>query len=118
MIRLLPATLASSAAARTHKSARPGDDQNPAAPVAERGRRARLRDRTELMRIFALLAKRGHALADAAATGLRPDRGTGIRAMIPRQAPLAARSGASLTPLAVPGLVRMARALARKVSPT
>lgn len=117
-MRFLLAILAPSAVTRTQKSARPGDDQNPAAPLAGRGRRARLRDRPELMRISALLAMRGDALADAAATALRPDRGTGIRAMIPLQATLAARSGASLTPPAVLGLVPMARALARKVSPT
>lgn len=57
------------------------------------------------------------ALAEVAATGLRPDRGTRMRAMIPLQARLAARSGASLTPVAVLGRVPMARALARKVSP-
>lgn len=44
--------------------------------------------------------------------------GGGIRAMIPLQAALAARSGAPLSGLAVIGLVPLARALARKVSPT
>ncbi|NWF29472.1 prenyltransferase, partial [Streptomyces sp. PKU-EA00015] len=44
--------------------------------------------------------------------------GGGIRAMIPLQAALAARSGAALTGLAVMGLVPVARTLARKVSPT
>ncbi|MCF1596685.1 UbiA family prenyltransferase [Streptomyces muensis] len=44
--------------------------------------------------------------------------GSGIRALIPLQATLAARSGANVTALAVLGLVPMARALARKVSPT
>ncbi|QIP83671.1 UbiA family prenyltransferase [Streptomyces sp. Tu 2975] len=44
--------------------------------------------------------------------------GGGIRAMIPLQAALAARSGAGLTGLAVMGLVPLARKLARKVSPT
>ncbi|MDQ1007238.1 hypothetical protein QFZ82_001723 [Streptomyces sp. V4I23] len=44
--------------------------------------------------------------------------GGGIRAMIPLQAALAARSGAALTGLAVMGLVPVARKLARKVSPT
>lgn len=44
--------------------------------------------------------------------------GSGIRAMIPLQAALAARSGASGTALAVMGLVPLARSLARKVSPT
>ncbi|MBM9618239.1 UbiA family prenyltransferase [Streptomyces zhihengii] len=44
--------------------------------------------------------------------------GGGIRAMIPLQAALAARSGAATTGLAVMGLVPLARRLARKVSPT
>ncbi|MFD4776768.1 prenyltransferase, partial [Streptomyces sp. NPDC058427] len=44
--------------------------------------------------------------------------GSGIRAMIPLQAALAARAGASGTALAVMGLVPLARSLARKVSPT
>ncbi|MFG2589978.1 SCO3242 family prenyltransferase [Streptomyces sp. NPDC048438] len=44
--------------------------------------------------------------------------GGGIRAMIPLQAALAARAGAPFDGLAVMGLVPLARALARKVSPT
>ncbi|MGI5479775.1 SCO3242 family prenyltransferase [Streptomyces lavendofoliae] len=44
--------------------------------------------------------------------------GGGIRAMIPLQAALAARSGATLTGPALMGLAPLARALARKVSPT
>lgn len=44
--------------------------------------------------------------------------GGGIRAMIPLQAALAVRAGASLSGLAVMGLVPLARKLARKVSPT
>ncbi|MFJ1827159.1 SCO3242 family prenyltransferase [Streptomyces sp. NPDC088178] len=44
--------------------------------------------------------------------------GSGIRAMIPLQAALAARAGAAGTGLAVMGLVPLARTLARKVSPT
>ncbi|MFF0075911.1 UbiA family prenyltransferase [Streptomyces sp. NPDC005494] len=44
--------------------------------------------------------------------------GGGIRAMIPLQAALAARAGSPLGGLAVMGLVPLARALARKVSPT
>ncbi|MFB6710055.1 SCO3242 family prenyltransferase [Streptomyces sp. NPDC056333] len=44
--------------------------------------------------------------------------GSGIRAMIPLQAVLAARAGASGTGLAVMGLVPLARTLARKVSLT
>ncbi|MFJ3703033.1 MULTISPECIES: SCO3242 family prenyltransferase [unclassified Streptomyces] len=44
--------------------------------------------------------------------------GGGIRAMIPLQAALAARAGAPLVGLAAMGLVPLARALSRKVSPT
>lgn len=44
--------------------------------------------------------------------------GSGIRAMIPLQAALAARAGATGSALAVMGLVPLARALSRKVSPT
>ncbi|WSV66803.1 UbiA family prenyltransferase [Streptomyces sp. NBC_01012] len=44
--------------------------------------------------------------------------GGGIRAMIPMQAALAVRAGAPIGGLAVMGLVPLARALARKVSPT
>ncbi|MFH9613068.1 SCO3242 family prenyltransferase [Streptomyces pratensis] len=44
--------------------------------------------------------------------------GGGIRAMIPLQAALTARAGAPLGGLAVMGLVPLARALSRKVSPT
>ncbi|MFF3397739.1 SCO3242 family prenyltransferase [Streptomyces sp. NPDC002659] len=44
--------------------------------------------------------------------------GGGIRAMIPLQATLAARTGAGATALAVMALVPLARKLARKVSPT
>ncbi|MFD5204276.1 UbiA family prenyltransferase [Streptomyces sp. NPDC058375] len=44
--------------------------------------------------------------------------GGGIRAMIPLQAALAARSGSPVTGLAVMGLVPLARSLARKVSLT
>ncbi|SCE54795.1 4-hydroxybenzoate polyprenyltransferase, partial [Streptomyces sp. OspMP-M43] len=44
--------------------------------------------------------------------------GGGIRAMIPLQAALAARAGAPVTGVAVMGLVPLARALSRKVSPT
>ncbi|MFG2732989.1 UbiA family prenyltransferase [Streptomyces canus] len=75
MIRSRPAGLAPPAAVRTQKSARPGDDQNPAGFRAGRGRRARLRDRAELLCVSALFTVPGDALAGAAATGLRPDRG-------------------------------------------
>ncbi|MGA5096303.1 SCO3242 family prenyltransferase [Streptomyces lavendulocolor] len=44
--------------------------------------------------------------------------GGGIRAMIPLQAALAARSGSTFTGPALMGLAPLARALARKVSPT
>ncbi|GAA2511708.1 SCO3242 family prenyltransferase [Streptomyces gobitricini] len=44
--------------------------------------------------------------------------GGGIRAMIPLQAALAARGGARCTGLTLMGLAPLARALARKVSPT
>ncbi|MFG2570051.1 SCO3242 family prenyltransferase [Streptomyces sp. NPDC048567] len=44
--------------------------------------------------------------------------GSGIRAMIPLQAALAARAGAPGAALGVMGLVPLARALSRKVSPT
>lgn len=44
--------------------------------------------------------------------------GSGIRAMIPLQAALAARAGAAGSALAVMGLVPLARVLSRKVSPT
>ncbi|MFD9769645.1 SCO3242 family prenyltransferase [[Kitasatospora] papulosa] len=44
--------------------------------------------------------------------------GGGIRAMIPLQATLAARAGSPLVGLAAMGLVPLARALSRKVSPT
>ncbi|MFF8605926.1 SCO3242 family prenyltransferase [Streptomyces sp. NPDC015346] len=44
--------------------------------------------------------------------------GAGIRALIPLQATLAARSGAPVTALALLALAPLARALARKVSPT
>ncbi|MFF7337594.1 SCO3242 family prenyltransferase [Streptomyces sp. NPDC008163] len=44
--------------------------------------------------------------------------GSGIRAMIPLQAALTARAGAAGSALAVMGLVPLARALSRKVSPT
>ncbi|MFI1712633.1 SCO3242 family prenyltransferase [Streptomyces litmocidini] len=44
--------------------------------------------------------------------------GSGIRAMIPLQAALAARAGAVGTGIGVLGLAPLARALARKVSPT
>jgi hypothetical protein len=80
VIRSRPAGLAPPAAARTQKSARPGDDQNPAGLREGRGRRARLRDWAELLRASALFTVPGDALAGAAATGLRPNRGTAYAA--------------------------------------
>jgi 4-hydroxybenzoate polyprenyltransferase len=59
-----------------------------------------------------------HAALNPSAPLTQRAVGGGIPAMIPLQAALAARSGARLTPLAVLGLAPMARALARKVSPT
>ncbi|WP_284436346.1 SCO3242 family prenyltransferase [Streptomyces sp. TUS-ST3] len=59
-----------------------------------------------------------HAALNPSAPLTQRAVGGGIRAMIPLQAALAARSGARLTPVAVLGLVPMARALARRVSPT
>ncbi|MFF9350496.1 SCO3242 family prenyltransferase [Streptomyces sp. NPDC014734] len=68
------------------------------------------------------LATAGHPLLHAALNPSPPLTrravGGGIRAMIPLQAALAARAGATGTGLAVMGLVPLARSLARKVSPT
>lgn len=76
MIRSLLATLVPPAVARTRKSARPGNDQNPTSLLAGRGIRARLGDWAELLRVSAVFTVPGDALAGAAATGLRPGRGT------------------------------------------
>jgi hypothetical protein len=59
-----------------------------------------------------------HAALNPSPTLTQHAVGGGIRAMIPLQAALAARCGASTTGLAVMGLVPLARTLARKVSPT
>jgi 4-hydroxybenzoate polyprenyltransferase len=75
-----PAGLTPPAAVRTQKSPRPGDDQNPADLRAGRRRRARLRDRAELLRASALFTVPGDALASAPATGEQPDRGTAYAA--------------------------------------
>jgi hypothetical protein len=75
-----PAGLTPPAAVRTQKSPRPGDDQKPAGLRVGRRRRARLRDRAELLRASALFTVPGDALASAPATGLRPDRGTAYAA--------------------------------------
>ncbi|MGW2889897.1 SCO3242 family prenyltransferase [Streptomyces griseoruber] len=58
-----------------------------------------------------------HAALDPSPPLTRRAVSGGIRAMIPLQAALAARSGANATALAVLGLAPMARTLARKVSP-
>ncbi|MFF9065812.1 SCO3242 family prenyltransferase [Streptomyces sp. NPDC014891] len=59
-----------------------------------------------------------HAALNPSAALTERAVGGGIRATIPLQAALAARSGAPATALALLGLVPAARALARKVSPT
>lgn len=59
-----------------------------------------------------------HAALNPSAPLTQRAVGGGIRAMIPLQAALAARSGAGVTGLAVMGLVPIARRLARKVSVT
>ncbi|WUO26752.1 UbiA family prenyltransferase [Streptomyces sp. NBC_00287] len=59
-----------------------------------------------------------HAALNPSAPLTQRAVGGGIRAMIPLQAALAARSGSAGTALTVLGLVPLARALARKVSPT
>ncbi|MFF8828331.1 SCO3242 family prenyltransferase [Streptomyces sp. NPDC015131] len=59
-----------------------------------------------------------HAALNPSAPLTRRAVGGGIRAMIPLQAALAARAGAPGTGLALLGLAPLARALARKVSPT
>ncbi|MEU8503949.1 SCO3242 family prenyltransferase [Streptomyces brevispora] len=60
----------------------------------------------------------GHAVLNPSPPLTQRAVGSGIRAMIPLQAALAARAGAPGTALAVMGLVPLARSLARKVSPT
>ncbi|MDF6040586.1 UbiA family prenyltransferase [Streptomyces sp. JH14] len=59
-----------------------------------------------------------HAALNPSAPLTQRAVGSGIRAMIPLQAALAARAGAAATGLAVMGLVPLARTLARKVSLT
>ncbi|MFJ9587416.1 SCO3242 family prenyltransferase [Streptomyces acidicola] len=61
---------------RTPQSARPGNGKAPVGAGPGRGRRARLRDWAELLRVSALFTVPGDALAGAAAAGLRPGRGT------------------------------------------
>lgn len=74
MIRSLLSRLAPPAAKRFPQAARPDNDQDRAVPV--RGRRARLRDWAELLRVSALFTVPGDALAGAAAAGVRPGRNT------------------------------------------
>ncbi|MFD7407632.1 SCO3242 family prenyltransferase [Streptomyces sp. NPDC059866] len=76
MIRSLLSRLAPSAPVPAPKPTRPGNGQGPVGAAPERGRRARLRDWAELLRVSALFTVPGDALAGAAATGLRPNRGT------------------------------------------
>lgn len=59
-----------------------------------------------------------HAALNPSAPLTQRAVGSGIRAMIPLQAALAARAGGAATGLAVMGLVPLARTLARKVSLT
>ncbi|CAM5291471.1 hypothetical protein GCM10010230_48070 [Streptomyces narbonensis] len=59
-----------------------------------------------------------HAALNPSAALTERAVGGGIRATIPLQAALAARAGATGTALGLLGLVPLARALARKVSPT
>ncbi|MFB7590710.1 SCO3242 family prenyltransferase [Streptomyces sp. NPDC056169] len=59
-----------------------------------------------------------HAALNPSAALTERAVGGGIRATIPLQAALAARAGAPATALGLLGLVPLARALARKVSPT
>ncbi|MBC2907345.1 UbiA family prenyltransferase [Streptomyces sp. PSKA01] len=59
-----------------------------------------------------------HAALNPSAPLTQRAVGGGIRAMIPLQAALAARSGSAGTALTVLGLAPLARTLARKVSPT
>ncbi|MFH8801052.1 SCO3242 family prenyltransferase [Streptomyces sp. NPDC017936] len=61
---------------RVPHPARTGNGQRPAGTAPGRGRRARLRDWAELLRVSALFTVPGDALAGAAAAGLRPNRGT------------------------------------------
>ncbi|MFI9770368.1 SCO3242 family prenyltransferase [Streptomyces sp. NPDC052415] len=76
MIRSLLSRLAPPTLLRAPQVARPGSDQGDAGTAPGRGRRARLRDWAELLRVSALFTVPGDALAGAAAAGLRPNRGT------------------------------------------
>ncbi|WP_409474581.1 UbiA family prenyltransferase [Streptomyces sp. HC307] len=76
MIRSLLSRLAPPAPVPAPKPTRPVNGQGPAGAAPRRGRRARLRDWAELLRVSALFTVPGDALAGAAAAGLRPNRGT------------------------------------------
>ncbi|MFE9627872.1 UbiA family prenyltransferase [Streptomyces sp. NPDC006527] len=76
MIGALLSRLAPPAPVRVPHPARTGKGQGPAGAAPGRGRRARLRDWAELLRVSALFTVPGDALAGAAAAGLRPNRGT------------------------------------------
>ncbi|WP_426567488.1 UbiA family prenyltransferase [Streptomyces canus] len=76
MIGALLSRLAPPAPVRVPHPARTGNGQGPAGAAPGRGRRARLRDWAELLRVSALFTVPGDALAGAAAAGLRPNRGT------------------------------------------
>ncbi|MFJ5213962.1 SCO3242 family prenyltransferase [Streptomyces sp. NPDC088354] len=107
----------------------PGDAALPASAGRRAGVRARAARRpVNPPRVVAALAAASYArtaLTPFLHAALNPSPpltqrgvGAGIRAMIPLQAALAARSGAGTTALAVLALGPLARRLARKVSPT
>jgi 4-hydroxybenzoate polyprenyltransferase len=76
VIRSLLSRLAPPALMRAPGAVRPGNGQGDAGTAPGRGRRARLRDWAELLRVSALFTVPGDALAGAAAAGLRPNRAT------------------------------------------
>ncbi|CAL9658898.1 Protoheme IX farnesyltransferase [Streptomyces sp. enrichment culture] len=76
MIRSLLSRLAPPAPAHAPRPTRPGSGRDTVGAAPVRGRRARLRDWAELLRVSALFTVPGDALAGAAAAGLRPHRGT------------------------------------------
>ncbi|MFG2404624.1 SCO3242 family prenyltransferase [Streptomyces brevispora] len=108
----VPAGSTAPAGARTGPTASARARSGPTAP-------ARLL-LTALTGVYLRTAARplGHAVLNPSPPLTQRAVGSGIRAMIPLQAALAARAGAPGTALAVMGLVPLARSLARKVSPT
>ncbi|MFJ3771806.1 SCO3242 family prenyltransferase [Streptomyces sp. NPDC090075] len=80
MIRSAPPGLAPPAPADAPESTAAGNGRGPVGTAPRRGSRARLRDWAELLRVSALFTVPGDALAGAAATGLRPNRGTAYAA--------------------------------------